>query len=665
VGLSEADRGDAILKRRLQASKLAKLANMPNAEKDFVEAAVDAAKKLSDSGQIIGVVVNRVATARRIWKMLAKQKIRAELLTGRIRAYDRDLLMKRLFPEICAGRHRKKEPPLAFVATQTIEVGADIDFDGLVTESAPLDALRQRFGRLDRLGQLGKTNAVILHREPQLDSNKLPKPDPIYGTAIHSSWKWLQATAQNGLIDFGIAAMEQKLQKSAPPAAKPKHAPALLPSHIKLLCQTGPQSPNIDVSPWLHGAGRSSSDISLVWRADLIANDPAQWGDVVSLRPPLTREALEIPVYAALAWLQGQRLKDVTDLEGVASEGPTDRSTGNPVLRWRGQDDFKVIQPEEIVAGDTIVVPATYGGCDEYGWDPTQKTPVKDIADFCSFERKRNHVVRLIPELTDWLGNSESAVQLAVAEVIVAETEVDPEMGVDQNRVKAVHASLRALLKDIDHPLIKAFRNRFEIERHPLGIVLRGGVLDDVKGTLNGGVAVTLDLHLEGVSRKADSLAVLHSEREKIIRAAQIHDLGKKEPRFQIMLYGDQFAAAAGPALAKSRLRKLAEKYAAYVLPRLPKGFRHELASLALSEEEDPLTCYLAATHHGYGRPWFPVCQDEEAPGVKQASIDSGWLKAFAILSKKYNPWFLANMELILRAADARQSMDEQETTDA
>jgi CRISPR-associated endonuclease/helicase Cas3 len=263
------------------------------------------------------------------------------------------------------------------------------------------------------------------------------------------------------------------------------------------------------------------------------------------------------------------------------------------------------------------------------------------------------------------MGNSESAVQSAVAEVMAAETEVDPEMGVDQDRVKAAHASLRVSLKDTDHPLIKAFRNRFEIELHPLGVVLRGWVLDDVKGTLSGGVEVTLALHLEGACRKADRFAAFHSEREKIIKAAQIHDLGKKEPRFQIMLYGDPFAAAAGPALAKSRLRKLAEKNAAYFLSGLPKGFRHELASLTLSEEDDPLTCYLVATHHGYGRPWFPVCQDAEAPGSKQTSIDSGWLRAFATLSKRYNPWFLANMELILRAADARQSMDEQETVDA
>jgi len=660
VALSERDLSHPILTRRLNASKSARLVTTSSSENDFVKAAVDVTKESFDSGKVIGVVVNRVAIARRIYNVLKKQGTRAELLTGRVRAYDRDLLMKNLFPKICAGRDRKKTEPLVIVATQTIEVGADIDFDVLITEAAPLDALRQRFGRLDRLGELGYSKGTIIYREPQQ-----AKPDPVYGMAIHDTWKWRRAVAKYGLVDFGIAAIDKHIRMLPPPRTEPKEAPVLLPSHIKMLSQTGPDAPKIDVSSWLHGAGRPASDISIIWRADLVPEDPTSWGEVVSLRPPLTREALEIPIYAARAWLQGKRAQDVTDIEGASIEEASGYGSAKSVLRWRGQEDFEVIQPDEIVVGDTIVLPAAYGGCDKYGWAPTEKSPVKDIADFCSLERGRSHVVRLVPGLTSWLRKMEPAVKYAVDEVVAAETEVDPEIGLDPERLESAHADLRELLKEIDHPLIKSFRGRYVIEMHPVGLVLRGKILDEIAGTLHGGVAIALDLHLSGCGQKAEHLAGSLNEREKITRAAQIHDLGKKETRFQIMLHGDPFKAAAGPALAKSKLRKLVEKRAAYIQSGLPRGFRHELASLEMSEEKDPLIRHLVGTHHGFGRPWHPVCQDEEALGSNQASIASGWLQSFANLMERHNPWFLAGMELVVRAADARQSIEEQETANA
>ena len=66
-----------------------------------------------------------------------------------------------------------------------MEVGADFSFDALVTELAPFDTLRQRFGRLDRLGFRGQSRAVIVHNK---DADK---DDPVYGTAgvvPNSNW---------------------------------------------------------------------------------------------------------------------------------------------------------------------------------------------------------------------------------------------------------------------------------------------------------------------------------------------------------------------------------------------------------------------------------------------------------------------------------------------
>ncbi|MCF8146201.1 MAG: hypothetical protein K9N21_20020 [Deltaproteobacteria bacterium] len=169
-----------------------------------MELVVSAGEKLSESVRVIGIIVNRVATARSIRQALVKRKHRAELLTGRVRPHDRDGLMERLLPEIRAGRTRIEGPVLFIVATQTVEVGADIDFDALITEAAPLDSLRQRFGRLDRFGEIANTQGVILYRKPKLDKNGQPMPDPVYGTAIQEAWEWLEAVSRDGCVDFGV-----------------------------------------------------------------------------------------------------------------------------------------------------------------------------------------------------------------------------------------------------------------------------------------------------------------------------------------------------------------------------------------------------------------------------------------------------------------------------
>ena len=96
--------------------------------------------------RVVAVVVNRVATAREVFESLRAEG-EAILLTGRARPWERERLLDRYLPRIEAGRQREAgDQTLFVVATQTIEVGADLDFDGLVTECASLDALRQRFG---------------------------------------------------------------------------------------------------------------------------------------------------------------------------------------------------------------------------------------------------------------------------------------------------------------------------------------------------------------------------------------------------------------------------------------------------------------------------------------------------------------------------------------
>src|SRR5262249_22492538 len=127
-----------------------------------------------------------------------------------------------------------------------------------------------------------------------------------------------------------------------------------------------------------------AADVQLVWRADLRPDRPGDWLEVVAAAPPRTREALALPIGAARAWLSGAAPAEVTDQEG-ASVRPASARERRPALRWRGPDPAfsGVVGPEEVRPGDTLVVPAAYGGADAFGWSPRSTAPVPDVGDLC------------------------------------------------------------------------------------------------------------------------------------------------------------------------------------------------------------------------------------------------------------------------------------------
>ena len=51
------------------------------------------------------------------------------------------------------------------------------------------------------------------------------------------------------------------------------------------------------------------------------------------------------------------------------------------VFRWRGEDErSQWIDPFALRPGDTIIVPASYGGVDTFGWNPESMMPAEDVA---------------------------------------------------------------------------------------------------------------------------------------------------------------------------------------------------------------------------------------------------------------------------------------------
>jgi len=61
-----------------------------------------------------------------------------------------------------------KGEPVLLIATQVVEVSLDIDFDILFTENAPIDAIIQRAGRINRRRNAKKESKVIVHQHSEV-----------------------------------------------------------------------------------------------------------------------------------------------------------------------------------------------------------------------------------------------------------------------------------------------------------------------------------------------------------------------------------------------------------------------------------------------------------------------------------------------------------------
>ncbi|CAB4242782.1 CRISPR-associated endonuclease/helicase Cas3 (fragment) [Methylacidimicrobium sp. AP8] len=342
--LEDEDRVHPVLGRRLNVSKPARLVEAAKGTAKGEEAASPAGDEAeegdSDLGRriaailkevhasidrfrgapppAIGVVVNRVVRAREVFRQL-REEIGAEeadclLLIGPSRPVDRDNVADQL-ASIRTGAERTLQKPLVVVATQCIEAGVDIDLDALITEAAPLDALRQRFGRLNRAGRDIRPYAVILAAKSDLSART---DDPVYGKAIRQAWDCLQeAAAANGsdpIVEFGLRDFAVRMEKDA--LSRKDDAPVLLPAHLDLLSQTSPiPAADPEVALYLHGTSRQPDAITILWRGDI---DPKNQNDeqvrrLLLLVPPRSAEAIALPLWAVRRWLEerGQALAHV------------------------------------------------------------------------------------------------------------------------------------------------------------------------------------------------------------------------------------------------------------------------------------------------------------------------------------------------------------------
>lgn len=629
---------------------------------------------------VVGVVVNRVATARSTAQALRDAGVPVVLLTGRMRPFDRDETVGRVQAAADPDRETAGET-LVVVATQCIEVGADLSFDSLVSEVAPLDSLRQRFGRLDRRGRAAAhgtpAQAVVVGVQSTLTDKR---PDPVYGTTATATWTALSDTFGDRIFDVGPCSDDLRLLEDHDGLTAPRSdAPLLLPTHVRAFVQTYPRPvADVDPAPFLHGFDEADREVSVIWRADLgtfshSARLPAEVvADALRILPPSTSEALSVPLSALRAWLRQEAVEpvvaDTTTTVEAAPDGQRvrDRATHEErdVFRWRGanSDETDYVAPRDIRPGDVVIVPSVYGGLDESSnWSPGSSIPVRDIAEISSMRK----VARLHPAVRDGEqprpGGDDDELLSAISTEL-ALTRVERYVAWDES----VHGPGEFFVL---------------VEPRPSLVALDGS--DDVNSFT--GHVVHLDDHLAGVGAMAEAMATRCGLPPPVVAdlrlAGELHDLGKADPRFQRYLHGDELSAARHPfPLAKGlRPTSAAQRRRARAWAGYPDHMRHELLSVAMIEDVDALRArahdwelvvHLVATHHGFCRP-LPILPDDPQPlharhmvgGVEvSATTDLPSLRGTAAVSRfwtlveRYGWHGLAWLEATFRLADHRRS---------
>ncbi len=693
--------GCAELRRRVKAKKQAQLVpvqnqeNIPAAVRKIVGLFEKSIRRNGYQARSVGVIVNRVRTARDTHAMLADAGYPTHLITGRMRPLERVDALDRIGPAVDPDSDQSEDRPTVVVATQAIEVGADFSFDALITECAAVDSLRQRFGRLDRRGTHSErtecpAQAWIIGPKSVVGSKK---PDPIYGESVRATWEELKRRCKDhGRLDIGPTALRDFPDNATAPRSS---APLLLRTHLDAWVQTRPEpmvQPSID---WfLHGIERNRpADISILWRAD-------RTSEALRLVPPRQAEFIQVPIGAVKSWLaDNEKEMDIADV-GQAQEPEnahtSDEANTKDWVRWEGfgegaKDNVGI---GDIRPGDVLIVAPESGGLTAGTWDPSSEEPVSDFGDAAQIESGRRATLRLDPNLPHVVRPPTPAgeVEADTSPFSRVTTWLEAQVSEPNGLPHWMREAIERLGSDFDVNAVGIGNDQPSGSYYILTArdpktkkpVVDAGTLDgsDEAGSFTA-TGISLSQHLNGVGERTGHIAERLGLPPEIVRdlrlAGRLHDLGKVDSRFQSQLVGGdpvELAMRRGEPLAKSLPGT--RGIAGY-----PTGMRHEMASVAMIESsadvlglahDEDLVLHLVGTHHGWGRPLPPIIEDPDpqmlsyawdghclttSSDLVEGSLALDMADRFWRLVECYGYHGLAWLEAILRLADHQQSAEE------
>ncbi len=168
------------------------------------ESSIERIVQFVKSGGSPLIVATTVERAKQVYRKLKERlTLPVELLHSRFNGQDRSRKEQRLAE--ARGVDQAAREAVVLVATQVVEVSLNVDFDALFSDPAPLEALFQRFGRVNR--QAGANKRGL---RPVFVSRVIPNGSPVYDARLvrfaideleHWNGTGLDELALQGMID--------------------------------------------------------------------------------------------------------------------------------------------------------------------------------------------------------------------------------------------------------------------------------------------------------------------------------------------------------------------------------------------------------------------------------------------------------------------------------
>ncbi|MFE1596567.1 type I-U CRISPR-associated helicase/endonuclease Cas3 [Nocardia sp. NPDC058705] len=669
-----------VLKDKLTRPKPVQLVTVPGWPRKPAETATTIVNQtvglLGDA--TVGVFVNTVTMAVAVAERLRKHKadgreLTVVLICGQLRTID----LERLeidFPSIFSPEGCPDVDVI--VSTQSLEVGADLDFSAIVTELATGSATAQRAGRVNRRGRRDSGPVMVIGPETPPDAKT--QSGPYAGEDLLNAWNWLTARA---LTTEGLAPWALR-EANRPPAAASRRILLQRPElgqawHWARSSDQLAADPSLDL--WLSDDRDPDFGVGIAVRA--LPEDPADALDYLRAVGPRRHETFPVPIKTARTALS--RLHK-THPE-IAQRTVRVRGKDVEPLEWRreGGETRPVVRPSDFIVVDTDAPLFTASG--NRKWPPVVTVDMEghaadDVLEApAELERELRageivHRIELTgspahrPEHAELRDRLDALAELArdkrdsAGKVLVAEW-------LERNQDGSPMALPAAKLLR-DYPRM----TDVIIQRDANDVVIRVLVVDGRRAVDDEDMRqewtanpepVTLGAHQQDVARRAVALATalgLPAVLVSALREAALHhDDGKLDLRFQIRL-----GAKPGVPLAKSGTNSTPQGVRrARDRSGLPPGWRHEQRSVVDAWDaigsSRALTARLIGTTHGHGRMSFPHSATELVGGYADertteiASVlfdEGGWDDLIERTERRYGVWVCAYLEAVLRAAD-------------